>query len=531
MAGEKSEIYVKQPPFFRAARAVSAIGMSTVAALLAGFFLQLTIAYKFGASGRTDAFFMAQGTSELLAKILLGGSITSVFLPVFVEYLSNNQNERAWNLANNLFHVAAVIFTVLLVILEIFTNQLVFLIAPGFSPEIHGLTVLLLRIILPAFFFTMLVDLGAAILNSLRVFGWPAISRLLTPLISLVLVVIFADRLGIITLAFGALAGGSLQLLLIVYSLKRAGFQYRFKLSIEDPDLKRVLFLVTPFIFSILAAQGAGIIYRILASHLPAGSLSAIKFGDKISQMTTALFLANIVTVSFPAFSRAVATNSRLEIIKNVRQAFRAIVFFAVPLTLGVILLREQVIRLLYERGSFTADDTGKTALVLGILLCGLLANSLSSLFGHLALALKATRVSVFSTIVTQIMTSALFLFLAPRLGIVGLALGSAISPFILVSFYIYFLNKRIPQLWHIFLDSNIYKIISCGIALFLAVYSTRGLIEKIGGPTSVQDVTTVILGAMAGSLAYACLAFILKIPELSAMKEIVYYAIKRMKP
>lgn len=529
MDSRTTEPAIKPPPLFKAARAGSAIGVSTIVALLSGFLLQLAIAYKFGASGSTDAYFMAQGTSELLAKILLGGSITSVFLPIFVEYLTGGQQNRAWKLANNLFNVSAIIFTIALIILEIFINPIVSFIAPGFSPETHHVTVEILRVMLPAFFFTMLLDLGAAMLNSLHVFGLPAAARLISPLLSFFLVIFLSGRYGIIVLAFGALIGGLLQLSLILYALYREGVPYRPTLSFTDPDLIRVLILVSPFILSILAAQGAGIIYRILVSHFPEGSLSALKFGDKIAQMTNSLFLANIVVVSFPAFSRAVATGLESEIVKTTKQAFRIMVFFGIPLTIGIVLLRTNVIRLLYERGSFTAVDTGMTSAVLGILLLGLLANGLSSLLGHLALAMKVTRVSVTVTIITQILTSILFYLLAPQLGVKGLALGSAISPFILTSLYAIWLSRRVPHLWTIFTDLSLFKIIISGVALFAGTYFGRQIFGNLAHGIT-NDVVTIIGSAFFGLSAYLVAAYALRVPEFSMIKEIMYYAIRRKK-
>ena len=517
------------PPLFKAVKAGSAIGISTIAALLAGFLLQLSIAYKFGAGGSTDAYFMAQGTSELLVKILLGGSITSVFLPIFVEYLIGGQQERAWRLANNLFNVSAVIFAIALFVLEIFTDKLVFFIAPGFSLEIHNLTVGILRIMLPAFFFTMLLDLGAAMLNSLRVFGLPAAARIISPLVSFFLVITLADKYGIIVLAFGALIGGALQLLLILLALKSVGVPYRPTLSFNDPDLLRVLWLVSPFILSILAAQGAGIIYRILVSHFPVGSLSALKFGDKLSQMTNSLFLTNIVVVSFPAFSRAIATGVEKEIVKTVKQAFRFMVFFGIPLTIGIVLLRTNVVRLLYQRGSFTPEDTGMTAAVLGILLIGLLANGLSSLLGHLALALKVTKISVTVTIITQVITSGLFFLFAPQMGAKGLALGSAISPFILTSLYALALTRKIPHLWTIFTDSSLFKIFISGAALFAGTYFGRNFFSQFAHGLT-NDIITIIGSTVFGLSAYLIIAYILKVPELNTIQEIMYYAIKKKK-
>ncbi len=515
------------PPLFKAARAGSAIGLSTFAALIAGFLLQLSIAYKFGAGSGTDAYFMAQGTSELLAKILLGGSITSVFLPIFVEYLQGNQQERAWRLGNNLFHVSALAFVIVLTVLEIFTDQIVYFIAPGFSTETHVITVFLLRLMLPAFFFTMLMDLAASILNSLHVFGVPAFCRLVSPLISFVLVITLANRFGIYTLGFGTLIGGTIQLAIVLYALKGVGFKYRPILSLTDPDLRRVFVLVSPFILSILAAQAAGVVYRIIVSHFPEGSLSAIKFGDKLSQMTNSLFLTNIVTVSFPAFSRAVASGIQEEIVKTTKQAFRIMIFFGIPLTIGIILLRTNVVRVLYQRGSFTAEDAGMTSAVLGILLFGLLANGLSSLLGHLALAMKVTRVSVIVTIATQILSIGLFAFLGPRFGIKGLAMGSAISPFILVTLYAIALTKRIPTLWKIFADLSLIKIFICGVTLFVGSYAARQVTTEYF-PGLFGDLFTIACTALLGLTAYLATAFTLRVPELNTMKEIMYYAIKK---
>lgn len=518
------------PPLFRAARAGGAIGLSTVGALIAGFFLQLAIAFTFGAGGETDAFFMAQGTSELLAKILLGGSLTSVFLPVFIEYVTRGDPARAWRLANNIFHVAAVAFVLALVVLELFADPLVSLIAPGFAPDIHRTTVVLLRIMLPAFFFSMLTELATAILHSFRVFGIPAASRLITPLLSLLLLVTAASRVGIAALAIGALAGASLQMFLILRALFRTGFRYAFVLSLRDRDLLRVLRLVAPFAISVLAAQGAGVVYRVLVSHLAEGSLSALKFGEKLYTMTNHLFLTSITTVTFPAFARAVAARIAGEIRDTARRAARFMIFLGVPLTLGIMLLRTPLVRVLYERGSFTSEDTAATAAVLGLLLIGLVANGLSSLLGHLALALKVTHVSVSVTAIAHGVSTLLFILLTPRLGIRGLALATAITPFILALLYLAGLRRRVPRLWAIFADPGLVKFAASGIALAAGVTLGQRLASPLEGNLA-GDVATILAGTLLGVIAYGSAALALRIPEIRAAREIVYYAVRKLRP
>ncbi len=516
-----------KPPLLQAARAGSAIGFSTIAALLIGFVLQLTIAYRFGAGGDTDAFFMAQGMSELLAKILLGGSLTSVFLPIFVEHLTHGQPERAWKLANHLLHLSAAVSFAVLLLMGFFTDTLVTFMAPGFSAATHATTVLLLRVLLPSFFFVLLTDLGMAILHSFRVFGIPAFSRLLIPLTALMFLLAAGQRYGIVILAIGTLAGATIQIVLIARALSRAGFVYQPLLSIRDPDVRRVLLLVFPFAFSVLAAQAAGVVYRILVSHLPEGSLSALKFGEKITQMTNALFLGSITTIAFPAFSRAVAIQSWEDTRTTMRQAVRLMLFFGIPLTVGIILLRVPLVRLLYERGSFTPEDTQATAAVAAILFLGLIANGLSSLLGHLALALKVTRVSVAVTIATHVVTIGLFAFLAPRFGIRGLALGSAISPYILAGLYVIALRKKSAHLWHVFADASLLKFIVSGAALAAGVQLGRRLGTLAPTPV-MSDMITLAAGGALGSAAYAAASWALGIPEVRSVREVLYYTAHR---
>ena len=513
------------PPLFRAARAGSAIGLATIGALIIGFALQLTIAYRFGAGGATDAFFMAQGTSELLTKILLGGSLTSVFLPMFVEHLTQGRPERAWKLANHLFHLAGMGFLLVLGLLALFTHEVVSVIAPGFPPDIRTTTVLLLRIMLPGFFFLLLTDLAIAILHSFRVFGIPALARLVTPLLSLLLVLTAGARYGIVVLAVGTLLGATIQILLMVRALVRSGFVYEPALSLRDPDVRQVMRLVAPFALSVLAAQGAGVVYRILVSHFPEGSLSALKFGEKIVQVSNTLFLGSITTVAFPAFSRAVAKHVWEETRTTMRQALRLMLFFGTPLTVGIILLREPLVRLLYERGSFTAEDTSATASVLALFLVGFVANGVGSLLGHLALALKATRISVAVTIIAQAVSVILFLLLAPRMGIRGLALASAITPYILAALYVLFLTRHLTNLWTVFRDLHLVRFAVAGLALAVGVGSGQRLGGLMSGGTP-PDVLILLVSTVLGALAYGAAVWMLRIPEIRVVREIVYYAL-----
>ncbi|TSC63674.1 MAG: virulence factor, partial [Parcubacteria group bacterium Gr01-1014_106] len=270
----------QQPTLAHAARSGTAIGIAQVFSYAASFALSLAIAATFGAGRTTDAYFMATSTAELLAKILLGGAVTSVLLPYFVAYLAKGNPARAWALFSSLFSLAVVAFLVFGTTLQVFANGLVAFIAPGFSEETRLLTIVLLRLVFPAYLLSFLADLAMVPLHAQGRFGLPALSRLVVPVITLLAFLAFAGRIGISVLAIGTLIGTAVQLVLLLLALSRVGYTPTTRLW--NPDLKRILFLTLPFILSILAAQGAGIVYRIFVSMEPEGSLASLKFSERI---------------------------------------------------------------------------------------------------------------------------------------------------------------------------------------------------------------------------------------------------------
>ena len=135
--------------FRQTASSAGLIGLTAFAGALVGFVLQLLVAFYFGAGSETDAYFMALSTSELLSKLLLGGSITAVFLPLFVERLTHESKTSAWRLALNVLHLTAITFIMVTITLGLFARPFIHFIAPGFSATTADLTVNLLRVLLP----------------------------------------------------------------------------------------------------------------------------------------------------------------------------------------------------------------------------------------------------------------------------------------------------------------------------------------------------------------------------------------------
>jgi putative peptidoglycan lipid II flippase len=500
--------------FRQTTRNAGLIGLTAFGGAIVGFILQLLVAFHFGAGSTTDAYFMAQSTSEMLSKLLMGGSITAVFIPMFVQQLTKGKQQNAWEIALNIFHLMVAIYMVLIVLLAIFAAPFTRFIAPGFDPSTLALTVQLLRVLLPSFLFLFLVELATAMLHSLRVFSLPATLRIVAPLVSVIAIVLFVRQLGIFSLALGAVTGSLVQFGMLWQGLRHQGLSYRFIFRPTDATIRRLLWLVYPFIFSVLMTQGAGIVYRILVSDLTAGSLASLKFAEKITQLLTIMFLSSVTLVIYPLLSAKASKHDMVGIRQSISAAIRLIFFLTVPLVVGVALLRKPLVQILFERGSFSPEDTALTSIALLFLVIGLTTNGISSVFGHTVLALQETRAAVAVTVASQAIAIALFVMLVPLMAHAGLALASSLVPIAIAGLYFLYLQRYVPQLGLIFRHRTYVKTVVLAIALAIAI--------SIIQPFFRIGILQLLVPTSIGSLIYFGGAYLWRIHEMHELSAMV---------
>ncbi len=503
--------------FKRTVKNAGIIGIMGVLAAIIGFLLQSLIAYYFGANKATDAFITAQYTSELLSKILLGGSVVAVLIPIFLQKKVTEGKESAWKLALTIIHCTGILYIVLIAIVGIFTTPFVHSIAPGFAPDTAQLTINLLRIMIPAFFLLFIVDLGSAILQAVQHFSTPSSLRVIAPIVSVLSLVTLAPAIGIYSLAVGAVIGALIQVSLIFFTLRRQGFVYRLYWDIQDPAVKKLLLLVLPFIFSMLATVLAGVIYRRLGSFLEPGSLTAIRNAEKITQLLSYIFLGSITTAVYPVLSEKVAKGDPQQLLPTLASAIRLVFFASLPLAIGPMLLSVSIIKIAYEHGKFTPENTHATAVALFFLSIGLLTNTISSLFGNATLAIQRTKASVAVTIISQIISIILFVILTPRMGLAGLALASSLGPIFIAAMYIFYLRRHIPNILSVFWHTTYLKALFLISIMAVVVYNLNQLEFLQETPTLVRAVAVAAVGA----IIYLGGAHVLKIPEMNMATEL----------
>src|SRR3989344_1117273 len=342
--------------------------------------------------------------------------------------------------------------------------------------------------------------------------------RLIAPSASIIAVLLLARSLGIYSLAIGSVAGAVLQLSFLVWGLKRQGFNYHFIFQPHDPVIRRIWQLVYPFIVSVLVTQAAGITYRVLVSSLTPGSLAALKFAEKITQLLTLIFLNSVTMVIFPLLSSKAAARDYVGMRETIAGSVRLILFTLIPIIISVMLLRHPLIAVIYQRGSFSESDAAFTAVALLYLVLGLALNGVSSVFGHATLALQQTRVAVAVTVVSHAVAIYLFVLLVPRLSHAGLALGSSLVPIVIALLFFLSLRQSIPRPALIFWHTTHLKIVALALLLTGVITFTRPLAASIAASAWVH----LFLPGLAGAAVFLAGAYLWRIPEMHTLVDIV---------
>lgn len=433
------------------AKATGIISASTFLSRILGFIRDMIIAMTFGSTLIADAFFVAFRVPNMLRELFAEGSISAGFIPVFTEYLEKKRKTEAKRLIHAAF-TTLVCFLLLATLLGIiFTPYIIKLIAPGFKTgsESFELTVYLARIMFPYLFFIGLAALAMGILNSIGVFGPPALSPAVYNITIITTLLILTPTLEkpIIGLAVGVLLGGISQFLIQVPYLLKRGMMFRFyRNPLRHPGVRQVGRLIVPVMIGLSATQINLLVNTILASFLATGSISYLYYAMRLIHFPLGIFGIAVATAVLPMMSRHSAHGNIEGIIDTVSFGLRLVFFITIPAMAGLIFLREPIVNLIYQRGNFDYESTRQTARAVFYYAAGLWSFAGVRIIIQAFYSLKDTKTPVMVSIAAVAINIIASLLLIKPLQHAGLALASVIASVFSISVLQYILKRRIGQ-------------------------------------------------------------------------------------
>ncbi len=472
-----------------------------------------------------SAFTIAFQVPNLVRALFADAALQPAFVPIFTEQLEKKNYREAFRLASSLLMVVTVVLAAITAFFVLAAPLLIPLFAPGFEGEILDLTVSLSRLLFP-----ILIVLGASgvvvgILNSYDRFGAFAISPLFWNLTIIAVVVAVAPMLEgddrIYAYAIGILAGTAVQFLIPAFDLRNTPFKLDWSFEWRNPDVRRVLVLMLPVTISLGLINFNLLINSLFGSLVSEQAPAAIDKAFRIYQLPQGVFSVAIATVLFPTLARFAARGAHDDLRATMANGMRQILFVLVPAAAAVLVLSEPMIRLVYERGEFTPDQTDLVATALFWFAFSLPTNGLFLLLTRTFFSLQRpwvpTAIAAGNLAITALAALALY-----DLGVGGIVAATAIATAATVLAQGVILRRwlgglELPRL----LDSAL-RITLASAALAAVSFGIWDLLDEALGRGLGGQIASLGTALSVGGLVYVLVARLLRIEELDQVMRVV---------
>ena len=500
------------------AKAASIVMLAILVSRILGFIRERAVAEVFGRTATTDVFFAAFALPDLMYQLLVGGALSSAFIPVFTQYLAKDDEKEAWYVASVFLNTTFLILLLIMVIGVIFTPSLAPLVGVGFSGEQRDLLVLLMRVTFPAVFFTALAGLCMGVLHSYQAFFLPALGPIVYNLGQILGAYILGPIIGIMGMAvgtvFGALGNFSIQFPAV---LRRAKVHYKPVLDFKHPGIRRMVMLMLPAVLGLSISQLNVIVSQNLASTLETGSIVALRLANRLINFPLGIFAMGISTAVFPTLARLTARGETGEFSRTLSFGLRIVFFITIPSAVGMAFLRVPIVRLLFESGEFFAADTLATAFVLLFYVPGLIAQAALQVTTRGFYSMQDTKTPVkigFVTVVLNFLLSLAFLYWTD-LGAGGLAFAYSLSSVFNMILALGILGRRLQGLVDKRLLGTFVKSTIASVSMGLSAFVTASFLENYLSLTSKLGQLLQTFAAIGvGVLVYFVLSLVLKMEE-----------------
>lgn len=518
------------------------MGAATFLSRIAGLLREQTFAYVFGAGKWTDSFNVAFRIPNMLRDLFAEGALSSAFVPTFNLALEKEGKEKAFRLANLTYNSVFIIAGLLVLLGMIFTPEIVAFLAPKFTqdPEQFKVTVIMTRIMSPFLLLVSWAAISMGLLNSMGVFFMPSVAPAFFNFSMIAagwLICPYMERLfgmpPIVGMAIGAMIGGALQFGVQVPLLYKKGFKFRFILDFLDPGIKRIVKIMIPGIIGLAATQINVAISTMLGTSQGSGAVSYLSYAFRLVQLPIGLFGVAVAQASLPVMSKLAARDARDEMGNTLADSMRLSYFINIFSCVLMVVLAEPIIRIIYQRGNFTATDAQATASVLRLYSLGLVFFSLVKLMGPVFYTFGETAVPAISSVLSVVSCIVLNLLLIKPMGYRGLAFSNSIASLINAAILFVMLTKKFDILkkdsfYFGFLKLSLVTVIAGAFSGIAYNFCASKLTFLFAEASLMNAIASISLAVLASTLLLYALSLAANIKEVKSAADMFLVKFKR---
>jgi putative peptidoglycan lipid II flippase len=509
----------------RIARSTAFFSVATAASRVAGLVREIVAAGYYGVSGPMSAFTIAFQVPNLVRALFADAALQPAFVPIFTEQLEKKNYHEAFRLASTLLLLVTLVLGAVTALFVLAAPVVMPLFAPGFEGEILDLTVTLSQVLFPILILLGMSGVVVGILNSYDRFGAFAISPLFWNLTIIAVVVLlvpsFHGQDRIYAYAIGILAGTLVQLMIPTFDLRNTPFKFEWSFDWRNRDVRRVLLLMLPVTISLGLINFNLLINSLFGSLVSDQAPAAIDKAFRIYQLPQGIFSVAIATVLFPTLARFAARGEHDNLRATMANGMRQILFVLVPAAAAVLVLSEPMIRLVYQRGEFTPEQTTLVATALFWFAFSLPTNGLFLLLTRTFFSLQRpwlpTTIAAGNLVVTALAALGLY-----HLGVGGIVASTAIATTASVLAQGVILRRLLGGLeLGRLLDTGI-RITIAAAALAAISFGIWDVLDSALGRGLAGQIVSLGTALALGGLVYLGVAMLLRIAELEQITRLL---------
>jgi putative peptidoglycan lipid II flippase len=499
------------------------IAIAGILSRILGLVRDRILASNFGAGDVLDTYYAAFRVPDLIYNLLILGALSAAFIPVFTGLLAHEKKEEAWKFTNALFSFTVTGLILLSALLAILTPFFMKLITPGFSKEKLDGVVILTRIMFLSPIFLGISGIYGSILNSFKRFLIYSLAPIFYNIGIIIGAVYLYPILGVSGLAWGVVFGAFLHMIIQYPAVKISGYKFILSFDWKDSHLRKVAKLMIPRTMSLAVAQINLLVITILASTLVSGSLSIFNFANNLQSFPIGIFAVPFVLAIFPTLSHFSAKKDNAQFIASFSETFRQILFFIIPSTIFILVLRAQIVRVILGSGQFNWNDTILTFQSLGIFAISLFAQCLIPLIARAFFAFHNTVIPFIAGIISEVFNLGLALIFARYYGVLGLVWAFSISNIIEFVILIFILRSKMGSLDDKRIINSTLQISLAAIAGGAVAQLTKYFIVPFINPETFFGVFSQMLASGSlGIIIFLAISYYFKLPELTSLKKLL---------
>jgi putative peptidoglycan lipid II flippase len=415
--------------------------------ILLNFITQMVIAYYFGASVQRDAYFAAITIPTYITSVLVG-SLCVIFLPMYIDVEVKEGNHSANCFVNNAIGFIAVLTGLVFLTGVIFSHQIISFFFPGFKGENLAFTSKLFVWLLPTIICQVISNVISSVLQVQKKFIIPALAPIITALITLMVVLAINQYVGIVSLAYGTIAGSIVSTCIVFWTVSKT-IKLKLSFQFNDNNIKRLAVVAFPLVIAAFVGKASDVFERMIASTLEKGSISYLGYARQMLVILATIATNGLATSIFPGISKAWSEGNVVLVREYFVRSVKLIFLVTLPIAAIFIVLGEPILSIVFERGAFNHDAVVKVSTALAVLMGSFFFMSLGSIISKIIYFTGQTRFGLGIAIVETIVYLSASYFFTHLFSYVGLAIASVLSTFIsiltclIVLIYLKVLSKK----------------------------------------------------------------------------------------